>query len=196
MKSITKVTLSLFLFVFLYTPVFGQETKNEQPSKEKWSLAAAEGTVTKVNKETREITLKGPDGELVTLTASDAVERFNEIEVGNRITFQYYTYIKAEFRKPTEEELAEPLMVLAEGGKAPEGMDPAAIVGAVVKALVTVEILNRPSMLATVKGPRGNYLSINMEDEALMQKLHIGQQVILTYAEAMAISLSKMDSED
>ena len=196
MKSITKVTITLFLFVFLYAPVFGQETKNEQPPKEKWSLAETEGTVTKINNETREITLKGPDGELVTLTASDAVERFDEIEVGNRISFKHYAYIKAEFRKPTEEELAEPLMLLAQGGKAPEGMDPAAVVGAVVKALVTVEILNRPNMFATVKGPRGNYLTIEMEDEALMQKLHIGQLVILTYAEAMAISLRKVDSEN
>ena len=87
-------------------------------------------------------------------------------------------------------------MLLAQGGKAPEGMDPAAVVGAVVKALVTVEILNRPNMFATVKGPRGNYLTIEMEDEALIQKLHIGQLVILTYAEAMAISLRKVDSEN
>lgn len=194
MKSILKVTLALFLSVFLYAPVFGQEVENEQPPKEKWSRAKTAGTVTEINKESREITLKGPDGGLVTLTASDSVERFEEIEVGDQITFEHYSYIKAEFRKPTEEEVAEPLMVLAEGGKAPEGMDPASVVGAVVKALVTVEILNRPNMFATVKGPRGNYLTIDMEDEALMQKLHIGQQVILTYAEAMAISLSKMDS--
>jgi len=45
--------------------------------------------------------------------------------------------------------------------------------------------------LATVRGPRGNYLSIQMEDEALMQRLNIGQKVILTYAEAIAVSLEK-----
>ncbi len=191
MKSLTIFTLNLFLFAFLSHSVYGQDMDNNQPPKEKWNLAATEGTVTEIKKETREITLKGPDGELVTLTAGDAVERFDEIAVGDVITFEYYTYMKAEFRKPTKEELAEPLMVLAEGGKAPEGMDPAAVVGAVVKAVVTVEILNRPNMLATVRGPRGNYMTIEMEDEALIQKLHIGQVVILTYAEAIAISLTK-----
>jgi hypothetical protein len=35
-----------------------------------------------------------------------------------------------------------------------------------------------------------------MEDEGLMQKLHIGQKVILTYAEAMALSLTKIDSKN
>ena len=104
--------------------------------------------------------------------------------------------MKAEFRQPTEEEVNEPLVVLVEGGKAPEGMDPAAVVGAQVKAVVTIEILNRPSMLATVKGPRGNYTSIPMEDENLMSQLHIGQVVILTYTEAMAVSLEKVRAED
>ena len=104
--------------------------------------------------------------------------------------------MKAEFRAPTPEELAEPLVVLVDGGKAPEGMDPAAIIGAQVKAVVTIEILNRPFMLATVKGPNGNYTSIKMEDEEFMTKLHIGQVVILTYTEAMAVSLEKVGSKD
>jgi ribosomal protein L6P/L9E len=191
MKSLTIIALTFFLFPIFPVSVWGQDVNNNQPPKEKWNLVAAEGAVTAINKETRDITLKGPDGELVTLTASDAVERFDEIAIGDIMTFEYYTYMKAEFRKPTDEEIAEPLVVLAEGGKAPEGMDPAAVVGAVVKAVVTVEILNHPNMTATVKGPRGNYLTVEMEDEALMKKLNIGQQVILTYAEAMAISLSK-----
>jgi hypothetical protein len=75
-------------------------------------------------------------------------------------------------------------------------MDPGAIVGAQVKAVVTIEILNRPAMIATVKGPRGNYTSIPMEDEELMTQLHIGQVVIITYMEAMAVSLEKVKSLD
>lgn len=192
MKPLVNTTLILFFFAFLSVSVYGQD----QPPKEKWSLESTEGTVTTINSETREITLKGPDGDLVTVTASDQVKRFDEIQVGDIITFEYYTYMMAEFRQPTKEELAEPLVALAEGGKAPEGMDPGAVVGAIVKAVVTIEILNRPMMLATVKGPRGNYLTVEMEDEALMQKLHIGQQVILTYAEAMAISLTKSDLKE
>ncbi len=80
---------------------------------------------------------------------------------------------------------------MVEAGKAPEGMDPGAAVGAIVKAIVTIEILNRPNMLATVRGPGGNYLTIKMEDEALIQRLSIGQKIILTYAEAIAVSLEK-----
>jgi len=188
MKTIKTFSILLLLALFSFKSY-------AQDSREKLSLVTAQGKITEINKDTREITLMGPQGQLLTVTASDAVKRFDEISVGDYVTFDYYTYLKAEFRQPTQEELDEPLVVLVEGGKAPEGMDPAAIVGAEVKAVVTVEILNRPAMLSTVKGPRGNYTTIPMEDEALMSQLHIGQVVILTYTEAMAISLEKVDKD-
>ena len=191
MKSFLSFTLTLVFITFLSFPMYGQTNDNTEPSREKASLVSMAGTVATLVKETREITLKGADGELVTMVASDAVKRFDEIEIGDVMTFEYYTYMKAEFRQPTAEELAEPITLIAEGGKAPEGMDPGAAVGALVKAIVTIEILNRPNMLATVRGPGGNYLSIQMEDEALIQRLNIGQKVILTYAEAIAVSLEK-----
>ena len=124
------------------------------------------------------------------------MERFDEIAVDDVIAFEYWTYMMAEFRKPTPEELAEPLVVIAEGGKAPEGIDPSAVVGAIVKAVVTIEVLNRPYMLATIRGPRGNYMTIEMEDKALIEQLNIGQVVILTYAEAMVVSLEKVNSDE
>jgi hypothetical protein len=155
-----------------------------------------QGTVTEINAETREITLMGNDGGLMTVTAGEEVERFDEIAVDDVIKFEYFTYLKAEFRDPTPEELEEPLQVVAEAGKAPEGIDPAAVVGAVVKAVVTIEALNRPYMVATVSGPNGNYVSIPMEDEKLMTELHIGEVLILTYAEAMAVELEKVGVEE
>ena len=84
---------------------------------------------------------------------------------------------------------------MADGGKAPEGVDPAAAVGAIVRAVVTIEILNRPYMLATVRGPAGNYLTIQMEDVELIEQLNIGQVLILTYAEAVVMALTKVNKD-
>jgi hypothetical protein len=189
MKSTKNYLFILVALTFISLQSFGQD---EQPPREKWSLETIQGTVNTVNKETREITLIGSLGELIAFTASDAVERFDEIEVNDIITFEAWAYMLAEFREPTAEEIAEPLIIIAEGGKAPEGIDPAAAVGAVVKAVVTIEALNRQYMFSTVRGPMGNYSNIPMEDAELMTKLHIGQVVILTYAEAVAVSLEKV----
>ena len=195
MKTL-KIYSLVFIALILSMNVYCQESQDSRPPKEKWSLVTMQGTVTEIVKETREVTLMGTNGNLVTITASDAVERFDEIAVDDVIAFEYWTYMMAEFRQPTPEELAEPLVVIAEGGKAPEGIDPAAIVGAMVKAVVTIEVLNRPYMLATIRGPRGNYMTIEMEDKALIEQLNIGQVVILTYAEAMVVSLNKINSDE
>ena len=196
MKS-NKLQLFLLSIIMLITVnLSAQEEENSTPSREKVNLVTMQGVVTEVNKESRDITLMGANGNLVTLTAGENIERFDEIEIDDVMTFEYLEYLKAEFRKPTAEEIAEPLVVVAEGGKAPEGIDPAAVMGAMVKAVVTIEVLNRPYMQATVKGPRGNYLTLPVEDETLMVKLNIGQVLILTYAEAVAISLTKVSASE
>jgi hypothetical protein len=192
MKTLKIYSLLLFMITLMSVNVNAQENQDRRPSKEKWDQITMHGTVTEIVADTREITLMGTNGGLVTITAGEAVERFDEIAVNDILKFEYYTYMKAEFREPTSEETAEPLVVMAEGGKAPEGMDPAAVVGAVVKAVVSIEVLNRPNMTATVRGPRGNYVTIQMEDEALIKELKIGEVLILIYAEAIAVSLEKV----
>ncbi len=185
-------SLVLFVIMLMSVNVNAQENQDRRPSKEKWDQVTMQGTVTEINADTRELTLMGTNGGLVTITASEAVERFDEIAVNDVLKFEYYTYMKAEFREPTAEETAEPLVVMAEGGKAPEGIDPAAVLGAVVKAVVSIEVLNRPNMTATVRGPGGNYVTIQMEDKELIKELNIGEVLILTYAEAIAVSLEKV----
>ena len=189
MKSPKIYAIVFLVMAFLSVNTYAQD---KRPSREKWDQISMQGTVTEINAETRDITLMGTDGGLLTMNAGEDVERFAEIAVDDVIKFEYFTYIKAEFRDPTPEEVAEPVQMIAEAGKAPEGIDPGAVVGAVVKAVVTIEALNRPFMIATVSGPNGNYVSIPMEDEELMKELHIGEVLILTYAEAVAIALEKV----
>jgi len=192
MCTLKKNLIGLLSLVMLSSMVcFAQENR---PPKEKWNLEKIEGTVTAINSDSREITIMGPEGNLLSFTADDSIERFDEISVDDKIVFEYYKYMLAEFRAPTEEEIEEPLVILADGVKAEEDMDPGAALGAIVKAVVTIEIINRPSMVVTVKGPKGNYLAIDVEDASLMEQLHVGEVVVITYAEAMALSLEKVSN--
>lgn len=183
------------ILILLVQISFAQVIQEEQPSKERWNLVSSEGTVTKINKKTRELTLMGPEGDLNTIKAGEQIKRFDEISVDDKISFDYWTYIKAEFREPTLTERATPLQIISEAGKAPEGVAPGALVGAVAKAIVTIEVLNRPYMLATVRGPGGNFMTIPVQDPKILEKVRIGQEFILTYAEAIAVSLKKIDSK-
>lgn len=189
MKILKIYLVALISLAFMN--VSAQDT-DKMPPKEKIIQVTVQGTVAEVVKETRAITLMGRNGELTTVIADESIERFDEIAVDDIISADYITYMMAEFREPTPEELAEPIQIIGVGGIASEEEDPAAGVGAVVKAVVTIEILNRPFMLATVRGPAGNYLTIPMEDTELIKELNIGQVIILTYAEAVVMSLTKV----
>lgn len=193
MKSITKNWVYLIAFLLITTAGFAQDTETKLEDKEKWELVEMQGTITEINKETREISIIGSKGELHTVTAGEEVERFDDIEVGDVITFDFYKYMKAEFRNPTEEELENPLVIVTEEAEAPADMKPGAALGAIVQAVVTIQVINLPFMYVNIEGPNGNFTTIHMKDKELIQKLHVGQVVILTYAEAMAITLEKVD---
>jgi hypothetical protein len=196
--KVFKIVLALSLLILAVTSitVYGQEGEARRPTREKWDLISAEVRVEEVDKENRELVLRGPEGDLTTLEADESVERFDEIEPGDIIMAEYWVYLKAEFRDPTPEEMKEPLVVLAEAAKADLDMPPAAVVAGVVKAVVTIEIINRPDMVVTVKGPRGNYVSIPAYDPVLLTELNVGEVIVLTYAEALALELEKVDTGD
>ncbi len=183
-------TVIFFALIFI-TTAFAQESTCDKPlAKEKWLRVNIKASVENIDKENRKLTLKGPQGNLVTLTATEKVERFDEIKVGDSIQAEYLTFLRAEFREPTAEEKATPLVILAEAGKAPKEVEPAGLVGAVVKAVVKVVAINREEKKVAIQGPRGNFMVLPVVDEAVIKNLKVGEVAIMTYAEAVALSLS------
>ena len=182
MKKLTLLALAMLLTLNLFA----------QEDREAWFSEELQGTITALDSDSREVTVVGQEGNIVTLTAGEEVERFNEFEVGDLIKLEYWTYMMAEFRNPSPEEILEPLVVIAEAGKVDLDMPPGAAIGALVKAVVTVEVINRPYMDVVVKGPQGNFVTIPVEDPTLIQTLNVGKVVILTYGEAMALYIEKI----
>ena len=144
-----------------------------------------------VDLENREVTLKGPLGNIVTFVADQRVKRFNEIKVGDEVTAEYYVAVVAELREPTAEEKESPLTVLDSKAKAPPGTSPAAGGLRMFKVVATVEGLDRPTRSITLKGPRGKYVAVRARDLENLQKLRLGDTIVVTYAEALAVSLEK-----
>lgn len=187
-----KTLIMLLLTITLVVPTFANTSAGDKPlSKQKWSRVMIEASVEKIDAIKREVTLKRPQGELVTITVADTVKRFDEIKVGDTVKTEYWTFLRAEFRAPTAQEKAMPYIVITEAGKAPKEVDPAGVVGAVVKAVVEVVAINTQGKRVGILGPRGNFLILPVLDEAVLGNLRTGETVIMTYAQAMAISLVK-----
>jgi hypothetical protein len=128
---------------------------------------------------------------VLTLDVDERVKRLNEIETGDQVTAGYYVSLATEIREPTPEERDAPLIVVAGAGKAPPGTSPAGGGLQQIKAVVTIEDIDRSAETVTLKGPLGNYLTVKVLDPARLQQVRLGDTVVVTYTEALAVSIKK-----
>lgn len=190
-----KTLLTLLSVVLLVVPftqdAWSQQSEDKPLAKERWFLVDMQAEVQALDLEKREVTLKDRAGNLVTVNASEQIKRLDEIKVGDYVITQYWTFMRAEFREPTAEEKKTPLVVLAEAGRVPKDVAPAGAVGAVIKAVVKVVAINIKTRQAIIQGPRDNFIILPVMDDAILNNLKIGEVVIMTYAEAVVLSLVK-----
>ena len=160
-------------------------------SREDAVLASITATVEAINYSNREVTVKGPLGNSVTFTADQRIKRLNEVKVGDQIQADYYVSFAAELRKPTAEERKNPIEILGAAGKAPPGASPAAGGLRRIKVVTTIEGLDRPTKTITVMGPMGHLVTARVANPENLTKMRIGENIVVTYTEALAISLEK-----
>lgn len=180
--------------------VLSAETHHAKPgeplTREDTVLVSIEARVESIDYSNREVTVKGPLGNSVTFTVDQRVKRLNEVKVGDEIHADYYVSFAAELRKPTAEEQKNPIQVLGAVGKAPPGTSPAAGGLRQIKVVTTVEGLDRPTRTITVKGPMGHLVTARVADPANLTKMRIGENIVVTYTEALAISLEKENKKN
>jgi hypothetical protein len=193
MKASTfiKWICSATVILGMTSTVNGQDKEIHKMETEDHVLVTATAKVQELDLEKRELTLKGPLGDMATVKVDPAVKRLNEIKVGDEVTAKYYISVAAELREPTEEEKANPIMVVTGAAKAPKSDAPAAAAVNVIRVVATVEGLERPTRLLTLKGPRGKYLTVRARDVKRLEKLHLGDTIVVTFTEALAISVEK-----
>jgi len=165
------------------------------PSREDTILVSLTASVEGIDYTNREVTLKGPLGNEVTFTVDQRVKRLDEVKVGDSVRADYYISIAAEIRKPTAEEEKNPIVLLDAAGKAPPGSSPAAGGLRRFKVVTTIEGLDRPTQTVTVKGPRGRYLTARVADPSRLTQVRIGDHIVITYTEALAVSLEKAEKK-
>ena len=147
--------------------------------------------VTAIDLETRQVTLQGPEGKTVTIHAPETVTKLEDVSVGDQLVVTYLAALEGELRAPTEEELAEPWLELEEEGVSDDPMHIGAAGARVIRAVVTIEGMNRVLGIVTVKDSRGKLHVIRDVEAEKMEGVTLGQTLVLVFAEALAIDLEK-----
>ncbi|MEM1114039.1 MAG: hypothetical protein AAGI11_19140 [Pseudomonadota bacterium] len=151
-----------------------------------------EAVITDIDLETKQVTIEGPLGQSQTLTATEEVVSLEDVSVGDRIRATYLSALEGEVREPTEEEKENPWVVLEEAGQA-EGM-PAVGAARMIRAVCTIEGMNRILGTVTVMDPRGKLHLIEDVEPEKMEGVTLGQSIVMVYSEALALSLEPLET--
>ena len=177
--SISKILLRTAVAVVSLFPL---ALSAEEPAPQgggRAMIVTVEAVVTDIDLENRQVSLQGPMGQPVTITATEQVVKLEDVSVGDTLIATYMASLEGELRAPTEEELAEPWVVLEDAGVL-EGADQPTAGGArLIRAVCTV----------TVMDPRGKAHVIADVEPEKMEGVTLGQTIVMVYTEAIAVTL-------
>ncbi len=144
-------------------------------------------TIEAIDHTSRMVTLKDKDGEEETIYCGPEVKRFDELKVGDTVSFKYYESVAYTIRKPGQPsglpKTDEPKVVRGTGPK------PGATIAKQQTATVTVDAIDPKVPSITVTTDEGHKASFKVQDKKNLEGVKVGDKVEVTYTQAVMISV-------
>jgi hypothetical protein len=152
-----------------------------------------EASVEAINHETREVTLKRPDGEIIEFVASDEARNLDQVSVGDIVTAEYVESLSIEViaNEGYEPEAGE-MQAMARTEK---GQMPGVTAIDVQVATATVEDINIEANTFKLRGPDGSveeYVARNPEN---LKRAKVGDLVVFTATTSVTIVVDAAPKE-
>lgn len=157
-------------------------------SVEKYTTVTETATVVAIDQINKTVTLKGPEGNTATVTIDPSNVYLSNVKIGQKVAATYGVSIKAELRKPTKEEEAEPFVMEASAGTNNNINDPAASVGSTIHMVATITAVDKDAGTATLTGPNGRSMTF-VTDPKNEKHLKVGKTVIIDYTNRLILKL-------
>ncbi len=143
-------------------------------------------TITAIDKATRAVTLKGPQGKEVSLIAGEQVKNFAQLKVGDQVNIEYVEALTLELKKGSTAPVARTEQAAVAGAK--PGESPAGAGGRQVKITAEVVALDAKTQVVTLRGPKRT-VDLKVRDPEQFKLIAKGDRVEATYTEAMAVAV-------
>jgi len=188
------LVLLVSMLLFGATAWAGEEVaKVEKPSMFMSETIVVTAEVAAINHETREVTLRQSDGNEMTLVAGEEARNLDQVSAGDIVTAEFMESISIEvFAGHVSEPGAGELIAAdrAELGEMPGG---AVMDVVVIEALV--EAIDLETNTYKLKFPSGEVKQYTALDPENLKKGAVGDTVVITMTEALAISVEKAAKE-
>ncbi len=145
-------------------------------------------TVKSVDLAQRRVELEGPKGRVVPIVVGADVQNLDKVKVGDKVRVQYSEALAISLAK------ADSAVSLEETTETLEPDDPRTAGKAqvrVVTAVVKITAIDAAAGTATLVGPRGNAVDVEVPRDKLA-KVKVGDLVKVQYTEALAAAIDKL----
>lgn len=190
-KVLSLITTLLLLASTAYAGHHGEST--DKPAMYASETLTITALVEALNHETREVTLRGPQGNSVSFIASEEARNLDQVSVGDIVVAEYEQSVSVEvFAADGSEPGAGELAV---AGRTEKGEMPGMAVMDAVVINAIVEEINIEANTFKLKGPSGEIKEYTARDPENLKKAAVGDNVVITITEAIALSVEKADKE-
>lgn len=184
--------VSFFLVTLLF-PTFQASAQDsaagEKPGIREAVATRIEATVEAIDQEKRRVTLKGPDGNSVKIEVDEQVKNLPQVEVGDRVIIEYIEAVSIQVFAPGEVEPGAAAVAAAESAK--PGEKPAGVAMEAVTVVATIEAINKEEQAVTLKTAEGETKTVKARNPDNLDKVKVGDTVMITYTEAIGISVTE-----
>jgi hypothetical protein len=132
---------------------------------------------------------------MVTVVAGPEVRNFGQLKPGDQVVVTYREALAAELAKPGSS--TPPAQVVQRANRAAPGATPGASAEQIIRARVRITGINRQHYTVSFVGPSKVERTVNVTDSDMknfLKTLKVGDEVDLTYTEAIAVSVDKAPS--
>jgi hypothetical protein len=168
--------------------------KADKPSMAASRTMTMSAMVEAIDQETREVTLKGSSGEMVTITASPDVRNLAQVEVGDRVLAEVYEEVTIQVMD-NPDGIEPGAGEFGAAGRAEEGQMPGGAIMDTVVITAVVEEINLENNTYTLRGPQGNIREFVARDPANLKKAAVGDLVVITITQAMGVLVEHPSGE-
>jgi hypothetical protein len=190
-----KKLLSVIVVMAFVFAVFGVEAlatdkkeESEKPAVKKGRLVERAATVESIDADKRMVTLKGVKGNMFSVKVDEDVD-LSKVKAGDNVITRYYESIAIQVKKPGESEAGAQVSGAVATSK--PGEKPAEVTVNQVTVTTTIEAIDKANQGVTLKDPTGKTRTIKVENPKHLEDVAIGDKVVITYTEALAISVEK-----
>jgi hypothetical protein len=179
MSTRTAVAASAALTLALATTAWTQA--KEIPGERR----TVTGTVEAIDHAARAVTIKDAEGKFVTLDVAKSAQKFDQVNIGDRVNVTYYDNVTVRLKQPGEKDVN----TLESAVTPVKGEKPGATVAAQRTMTATVDAIDAKVPSITFTGPNGWKYSRRVSDTKALSQVKVGDRVDFTWTEAVLIDV-------